>query len=82
MYVCVSKKTLEYEEGQRMRESFFFIPFQIHPIPGIKQMEDIYFFEMNSKYSSSYVLKILVISRVCSTSAYHEWNWWFFQHIR
>ena len=31
-------------------------------------IEDIYFFEVNTKYISSNVLKILVISRVRSTS--------------
>ena len=33
-----------------------------------KYIEDIYFFEMNTKYISSNVLKISVISRVRSTS--------------
>ena len=34
----------------------------------LKDIEDIYFFEVNTKYISSNVLKISVISRVCSTS--------------
>ena len=34
----------------------------------IKEIEDIYFFEVNTKYISSNVLKISVISRVRSTS--------------
>ena len=34
----------------------------------IKYIEDIYFFEVNTKYISSNVLKISVISRVRSTS--------------
>ena len=34
----------------------------------MKYIEDIYFFEVNTKYISSNVLKISVISRVCSTS--------------
>ena len=33
-----------------------------------KYIEDIYFFEVNTKYISSNALKISVISRVCSTS--------------
>ena len=33
-----------------------------------REIEDIYFFEMNTKYISSNVLKISVISRVRSTS--------------
>ena len=36
--------------------------------PAIKYIEDIYFFEVNTKYISSNVLKISVISRVRSTS--------------
>ena len=31
-------------------------------------IEDIYFFEVNTEYISTNVLKILFISRVCSTS--------------
>ena len=34
----------------------------------LEEIEDIYFFEVNTKYISSNVLKISVISRVCSTS--------------
>ena len=34
----------------------------------MKYIEDIYFFEVNTKYISSNVLKISVISRVRSTS--------------
>ena len=34
----------------------------------VLNIEDIYFFEVNTKYISSNVLKILVISRVRSTS--------------
>ena len=34
----------------------------------IKYIEDIYFFEVNTKYISSDVLKISIISRVRSTS--------------
>ena len=34
----------------------------------IKNIEDIYFFEVNNKYISSNVLKISVISRVRSTN--------------
>ena len=34
----------------------------------MKDIEDIYFFEANTKYISSNVLKISVISRVRSTS--------------
>ena len=41
-------------------------------------IEDIYFFEMNTKYISSNVLKISVISRVRSTSEiadiFNTWN--------
>ena len=33
-----------------------------------REIEDIYFFEVNTKYISSNVLKILAISRVRSTS--------------
>ena len=35
---------------------------------GMQAIEDIYFFEVNTKYISSNVLKISVISRVRSTS--------------
>ena len=42
------------------------------PLFMIKNIEDIYFFEVNTKYISSNVMKISVISRVCSTSEFSD----------
>ena len=35
-------------------------------------IEDIYFFEVNTKYISSNVMKISINSRVCSTSEFSD----------
>ena len=52
-------------ENSRIELRGIFLPL---PSNQIKVIEDIYFFEVNTKYISSNVLKISVISRVRSTS--------------
>ena len=43
---------------------------------GMKYIEDIYFFEVNTKYTSSNVLKISAFSWVRSMSEIHMFNTW------
>ena len=48
--------------------TFICFRYALNSLLGIKYIEDIYFFEVNTKYISSNVLKISVILRVRSTS--------------
>ena len=66
--------------GTKFREPYHFnhvIPHRVKVSSYIREIEDIHFFEVNTKYISSNVLKISVISRVRSMSeiAYQQ-----FQH--
>ena len=55
-----------FTRGSATREN---TTFGVH---SVKYVEDIYFFEVNTKYISSNVLKISVISRVRSTSEFAD----------
>ena len=55
-----------FTRGSATREN---TTFGVH---SVKYIEDIYFFEVNTKYISSNVLKISVISRVRSTSEFAD----------